>query len=70
LLYHLFGLCWDIITYLLVLESPFYCHYNAKISLGLKGTNFIGVFFFGKMVEFAFVESCLPAVHSTEFVRG
>jgi len=38
--------------------------------LGLKGTNFIGVFFFGKMVEFAFVESCLPAVHSTEFVRG
>jgi len=46
LLYHLFGLCWDIIAYLFILGSPFYCRYNAKIFVILTRTNFIGVIFF------------------------
>jgi hypothetical protein len=40
---------------------------------GLTGTNIIGVifyFFFGKMVEFSFAESCLAAIHNTKFIRG
>jgi hypothetical protein len=38
--------------------------------LGLTGTHFIGVIFFGKMVEFSFAKSCLAAVHNAEFARG
>jgi hypothetical protein len=38
--------------------------------LGKKPTNFIGVIFLGKMVEFTFAKSCLPAVHNIEFARG
>jgi hypothetical protein len=50
--------------------SLFYCRYNANFFLGLTATNFIGVIFLGKMVEFTFAKSCLPAVHNIEFARG
>jgi hypothetical protein len=49
-------------------------HFSAIIMSkfwGLIETNFIGViFFFGKMVEFSFVESCFLAGHNIEFARG
>lgn len=64
---------WIVLEYYCIfvffLGSPFYCRYNAKIFLRLTGTNFIGVIFFGKMVEFTFAESCLLTVHSAEFTR-
>jgi hypothetical protein len=50
-------------------KNPFYCRYNAGISMC---TNKIISFelFFWQILLVSFVESCLQAVHSTEFVRG
>jgi hypothetical protein len=52
-------------------------HFTAVIMpkiLGLIGTHFIGVifffFFFGKIVEFSFAESCQLVVHNAEFAKG